>query len=165
AGPIGLLTAVCLKDRGAAEVTLTDLHRRPLDLALGLGADHGLVVPEQTPPAETFDIAVEATGALASFHAALAALRAGGHLLQLGMLPRASLPTSLALVVTKELTVTGSHRFAGELDTAISFLAAHPECGKIVTHQLPLEEAAEALTLAADAANASKVVVLIDRTG
>lgn len=159
AGPIGLLAALCLKDRGAAEVTLTDLHRRPLDLGLELGADHAIQVPGETPAPDGYDIVIEATGALASFHAALNAAAAGGHVLQLGMLSRDPLPTVLAPVVTKELTVTGTHRFAGELDAAIDFLAAHPACDRIVTHRLGLESAAEALALAADAANASKVVV------
>ena len=46
-----------------------------------------------------------------------------------------------------------------ELDAAIDFLPAPPACDRIVTHRLGLESAAEALALAADAANASKVVV------
>lgn len=62
AGPIGLLTALCLKSRGATEVTLTDLHRRPLDLALELGADHAVQVPGETPTADEYDIVIEATG-------------------------------------------------------------------------------------------------------
>lgn len=161
AGPIGLLTALCLKARGAAAVTLTDLHRRPLTLALDLGADQVVQVPEESPADNAFDIAIEATGALASVHAALAAVAEGGYLLQLGMLSRDRLPTGLAPVVTKELTIVGSHRFTGELDAAIAFLADHPACERIVTHRLPLEAAAEALALAADAATASKVVVQI----
>lgn len=158
AGPIGLLTALCLKDRGT-EVTLTDLHRRPLDLALELGADHAIQVPGETPEANEYDIVIEATGAPASFHTALNATAVGGHVLQLGMLSRDPSPTVLAPVVTKELTVTGTHRFVGELDAAIDFLAGHPACDRIITHRLGLESAAEALALAADAANASKVVV------
>lgn len=162
AGPIGLLAAVCLRARGAAHIAVTDLHRRPLELAVALGADVGLSLPEETPDPDSYDIAVEATGVIASLHTALSALAPGGHLLQLGMLPGSPVPTSLAPVVTKELTVTGSHRFAGELDDAISFLAQHPQCGRIVTHRLPLAEAADALRLAADAAHASKVVVLVE---
>jgi L-idonate 5-dehydrogenase len=162
AGPIGLLTAACLSSQGAAHVAVTDLHRRPLDLAVALGADAGLQVPHETPVPDSYDIAVEATGVISSMHTALSALAPGGHLLQLGMLPRDLVLTSLAPVVTKELTVTGSHRFAGELDAAISFLAEHPECGQIVTHRLPLAEAAQALRLAGDPARASKVVVVIE---
>ncbi|MFV0452282.1 MAG: zinc-binding dehydrogenase [Propioniciclava sp.] len=161
AGPIGLLCIVVAAARGAGHIAVTDLHRRPRELAVTLGADAAVEVPHDSPPTEAYDIAIEATGVWASTRLALDALAPEGHLLQLGMLPREPAPASLAAVVTKELTVVGTHRFAGELDEAIAFLATHEEAARVVTHHVGLEEVDRAIALAADAARASKVVVHI----
>lgn len=138
---------------------VADLHEGPARLALELGADELRVVGRDAVACNAVDVTVEASGAPASFRAAMEALRPGGVLLQLGMLPP-ELTLSPSALITKELTVVGSHRFTGELDDALVHLAEHPECERIITHEVPLEEAEHAVDLAADPA-ASKVVVRI----
>lgn len=138
---------------------VTDLHDRPARLAAELGADEVRIVGRDEAVRDAVDVAIEASGAPASLHAAMHALRPEGVLLQLGMLPP-ELALSPSPLITKELTVVGSHRFAGELDDALAFLAGHPECARIITHEVPLAEADHAVDLAADPA-ASKVVVRV----
>ncbi|MFT3889546.1 MAG: zinc-binding dehydrogenase [Arachnia sp.] len=159
AGPIGLLAVVVACARGARRVVVTDLHERPARLAVDLGASDSILVGHDAPLIDAVDVAIEASGAPASLGAGLDALRPGGCLLQLGMLPP-ELTLHPAPLITKELTVVGSHRFAGELDDALAFLAEHPECARIITHEVPLEEAERAIDLAADPTT-SKVVVRV----
>lgn len=164
AGPIGLLAAVALKHRGAASVSLTDLHQRPLDIGISMGADAGFRIgdAENAVPQNAFDIAIEATGVPASLDAAIHALRPGGVLVQLGMLAAGGITADLAQIVVKELTMIGSHRFLGELDDAIELLASAPECDAIITHVVELESIAEALELAGNGADSSKVLVSVN---
>lgn len=162
AGPIGLLCAVVAVARGAREITVTDLHTQPLAMARRLGASSTLQVPSQRPEPQTFDVAIEATGVIASLTLAVDALAPEGHLLQLGMLPQTANPITLAAIVTKELTVVGTHRFTGELDDALTFLSGHPQCAEVVTHRFPLSDTAEALRFAADPATASKVIIHVE---
>lgn len=163
AGPIGLLTAVALRHRGAASVSLTDLHQRPLDVATAIGADvvYRVGDPQASVPESSFDIAVEATGAPASLDAALRSLRPGGTLIQLGMLAAGGISADLAQLVVKEITMLGSHRFLGELDDAIALLAQAPECDAIITHVVNLDSIEDALRLAGDGATSSKVLVSV----
>jgi L-idonate 5-dehydrogenase len=163
AGPIGLLAAVALKDRGAAFVALTDLHERPLSVGIQIGADAGYRIgdTENAVPIDTFDLAIEATGVASSLDAALAALRVGGTIIQLGMLPKEGVTADLAQVVVKELTLIGTHRFLGEIDAAIDLLARSPRLDAVVTDIQPLDEIADALHKAGDAAGSSKVLVSI----
>ena len=163
AGPIGLLTVVALRRLGAARIVVTDLHERPLAIAVRLGADAALRVSVDAPPAaETFDLAVEATGAAASLDVALDALRVGGTLVQLGMLSRDGVTAKLGMLVVKELSMVGSHRFSGELDEAITLLADAPECDEIITAVVPLENVRDALDRAGDSRLTSKVLVSVN---
>lgn len=161
AGPIGLLCLLVALAQGAASVTITDLHPRPLNLAATLGATTTIQAPEAPPP-DSHTLAIEASGNPGALESALTTLAPHGHLLQLGMLPQKPAPTTLAALVTKELTLTGTHRFTGELDDALTFLTQHDECSQIVTHRLPLDATARAMELAGNPAAASKVVVQVE---
>lgn len=164
AGPIGLLTVVALKRRGAAHVAVTDLHPRPLEIAASIGADQTFQLtadPEggAMVPADAYEVAVEATGAAASLDTALSALAPAGVLIQLGMLKKGTVSADLSAVVVKELSLLGSHRFLGELDSAIELLSVAAECDAIITDVLPFDAIAEALRRAGDPATSSKVLV------
>jgi L-idonate 5-dehydrogenase len=162
AGPIGLLAVVALRRLGARRVVITDLYERPLMIAANLGADAGLRVGgDEALPSDSFDLAVEATGAASSLNAALDALRPGGTLIQLGMLSREGVTADLSKLVVKELTMVGSHRFSNELGAAIAVLADAPECDEIVTSIVPLENVRDALAEAADSETTSKVLVSV----
>lgn len=162
AGPIGLLAVAALRRLGARRIVITDLYERPLAIAANLGADAGLRVGGGDAPApDSFDLAVEATGAAASLNVALDALRPGGTLVQLGMLSRDGVTADLSKLVVKELTMVGSHRFSNELGEAIAMLADTPACDEIITSIVPLENVRDALAQAADSEATSKVLVSV----
>jgi len=158
-GPIGLLAAAAALARGAAEVVSTDVLEGPLERARRLGV-HGTVRvgAEQVPPL-AFDVVLECSGAPAATSAALVGARRGAVVVQVGMVPDEARPVNLAPLVSKELQLRGSFRFADELDEALELLAAHPGIEDVVTHVLPAERAAEAFAAAQDSAASGKVLV------
>jgi L-idonate 5-dehydrogenase len=80
---------------------------------------------------------------------------------QIGMLPGDARPVALAPLIAKEVALLGSFRFAGELDDAIALLARDDALEAVVSHVLPLSDAAAAFALAADPAASSKVVLAL----
>lgn len=135
AGPVGLLTLLALQRAGAERVTVTDPRAGARRLARELGAD-AAIDPADSATEPVVDLAVEASGAPAALESAVRAVRQGGTVVQLGMLPREPRPLVLTGVVTKELTIVGSHRFSGELDEAIRVLAALPAAERGGQHRL-----------------------------
>ena len=160
AGPIGALAVAALRHAGAAEIVAADLQELPLTIAAAVGADSVVNLSAgDTVPESAFDVVVEAAGVVASLGAALDAVRPGGAVLQLGMLPRGPLPVHLSTLIAKEVTLYGSQRFDTELDTAIAVLAEDHSLAAIVTHEFDLDAAADAFACAADSARSSKTVL------
>jgi L-idonate 5-dehydrogenase len=83
----------------------------------------------------------------------------GGLVVAVGQLPpRVEAP--LQRLVTREVTVTGSSRFAHEPDAVIAALAdGSLAVDPVISHVLPVSRADEAFALAADAARSSKVLL------
>jgi L-idonate 5-dehydrogenase len=117
AGPIGCLAAAVLRLRGASEIVATDLHPFPLAIASAVGASSTVLLGDDPAPGpESFDVVIEASGSPRAFEAALTAVRRGGTVVQLGMLPSGPLEVPLAVLVSHEVTLHGSQRFEIELD-------------------------------------------------
>jgi L-idonate 5-dehydrogenase len=160
AGPIGALAIAGLRHAGAAEIVAADLQDFPLTVAAAVGAgetvnlSRGGAVPEAA-----FDVVVEAAGAVPSLATALRAVRPGGAVLQLGMLPREPVAVAMSTVIAKEIALYGSQRFDTELDTAIAVLAADPSLDAVLSHEFGIDEAAEAFGCAADSSRSSKTVL------
>jgi L-idonate 5-dehydrogenase len=159
AGPIGLLAAAAAVALGAASVTVGDLLPRPLEIARTLGVDATLVLGDDKPTDESFDVVLEAAGAPTALSTALAAAARGGVVVQIGMLPGEARPVSLAPLVGHEVDLRGTFRFTTELDTAIALLDGNPALDAVITHRFPLQDALTAFEVAADAAQSSKVVL------
>lgn len=162
AGPIGSLAVAALRAAGAARVVAADLQAFPLSVARAVGADETVQLGIDPPIAtESFDVVVEAAGAVPSLVACLDAVRRGGAVLQLGMLPAGPLPIPMAGLIAKELTLFGSQRFDIELDAAVALLASTPGLASVVSEVYDLDHAAEAFERAADSSRSSKVVISI----
>ena len=160
AGPIGCLTVAALVVRGAKEIVVTDLEQAPLQVARAVGAATTVRIGHDPMPAdESFDVVIEASGSPRATASALSAVRRGGTIVQLGMLPDGDLGIPLAALVSREITLRGSQRFELELDEAIAILADTPALDAVVTHVFPLAAAQEAFDVAADGATSTKVLL------
>jgi 2-desacetyl-2-hydroxyethyl bacteriochlorophyllide A dehydrogenase len=81
AGPIGLLTIQALRDRGARTIYVTDLNPRRVEMAQSLGA-----IPVALDEIRrAVDIAIDAVGVPATRQGCIAAVRAGGRVVWVGL--------------------------------------------------------------------------------
>ncbi|MFF0226291.1 zinc-binding dehydrogenase [Streptomyces sp. NPDC004629] len=162
AGPIGSLAVAALRHAGAAEITAVDLQDFPLRTAAAVGATATLNLSAGgTVDRSAFDVTVEAAGAVASLATALDAVRPGGAVLQLGMLPREPVPVAMSTLIAKELTLYGSQRFDTELDAAIALLAADPALDAVLSHEFAVDQATQAFRCAADSSRSAKTVLRV----
>lgn len=166
AGPIGLLIMLAAQLAGAAGVTVVDLAAKPLAFAAALGADH--VVNLTDSPEELREIQLaggcevvfEASGAPAGLSEALTTVRRGGTLVQVGNLPAGELPVTFNTIMAREITVRGAFRFSQEYHRAVELIASKKvDVLRLVTAQLVLNQAPEALRLALDRSQSVKVVL------
>ncbi|MEY2880367.1 MAG: hypothetical protein RLZZ15_2747 [Verrucomicrobiota bacterium] len=129
-GMIGLLVVQALRWTGCGNVIAVDIDDKKLALARELGAHHS--VRSDAPDAadqikkiaggDGADFAFEVVGYTPTLDLALRALRKGGTAVLVGNLsPKTEFP--LQLVVTRELTVTGSCSSAGEYPTCLDLIA------------------------------------------
>jgi L-idonate 5-dehydrogenase len=165
-GAIGLLIAMTARAFGASPVVLSDPAGFRRDFALTLGADAALDPTEPDFAAEAdamsrggFDVAFEAAGAPRALVQALAALRRGGTLVQVGTLPpEVTLPFND--VMARELTVAGSFRFANVFGTALDLVASRRiDAGRIISAVYPLADLPVAMDRAVSKADVVKVQV------
>jgi threonine dehydrogenase-like Zn-dependent dehydrogenase len=162
AGPIGALAVAALRHAGAEEIVAADLRGFPLKTAESVGAGATVNLSQDEGLEESaFDVVVEAAGAVASLGAVLDAVRPGGVVLQLGMLPSGPVQVAMSTIIAKELAVFGSQRFDIELDAAIAVLASDPSLEAVVSHEFDLADAAAAFACAADSSRSSKTVLRV----
>jgi L-idonate 5-dehydrogenase len=166
AGPIGLLTMLAARLKGCGSVTVVDIAAAPLEFAWQLGADQVVNVSanddELHAAAETrsFDIGFEVTGSPAGLASAIASVRRGGVLVQIGNLPGGQIPVPANAVMAKELDFRGTFRFGREFDDAVALIAGGSiDVLRLVTAQFPLSSAEAAFRLALDRSKSVKVVL------
>ena len=163
AGPIGVLCVAVARLAGAREIVATDLVPEPLGIARAMGADrtHALgVEPEALAAYATgkghFDVAFEASGAGAALVGALAAIRPGGTVVQVGVGGEAAVP--LSALVAREARLVGTFRFHAEFAHAVEVLASgRLDPTPMLTEVVPAAEAVRAFELASDRRRAMKV--------
>lgn len=162
AGPIGLLVAATAHHRGAGSVALVDVHDHPLRVARDVGLRDVFRVGEDLA---AVDIAFESSGTAAGLASALRAVRRGGIVVAVGQLPAVDASVPVWLVVTNELTMTGSLRLHDEIPAALDFLATSDlNIDAIVTHVHRFTDAAQAFSVAGDARHSSKVLLRFAET-
>ena len=165
AGPIGLMCVLTALKAGATEVHSSDLVDAPLSVARSLGATATYNVATHPRALEPFferkgyfDVGFEASGAPQALATHLHAVRPGGRIVQLGMLPPGEVPVPMNLLQTREIELVGSFRFHEEFERAVRGLASgefHVE--PILSAEFPLERARQAFEFAGDRTRALKV--------
>ena len=119
AGPIGLLAAQVARAFGGVDVTVTDMSDsgspRPSTWADGTA-----------PPApleEEYDVLLECSGAPAALTAGMRALARAGRVVLVGM-GADTVSIDVPLVQGRELTMTGTFRYANTYPLALRLIAA-----------------------------------------
>lgn len=165
-GPIGALSIICARRAGAAEIVATDLAANALATAQAVGADKTINVAEEADALSAysndkgyFDVLYECSGSAAALTAAIAALRPGGTIMQLGLGGDMSLP--MMAITAKELSLKGSFRFHEEFSMAVELMCSGlVDVKPLISHTFSLEEATQAFTIANDRSVAMKTQIL-----
>lgn len=165
AGPIGMLVALAVRHAGAGFVAITDLVDAPLALARQAGVDAGINVgadPDGLKQFEagkgSFDVGFEATGAPSALASLIRAVRPGGRIVQLGMMPPGEVAVMVNVLMAQEIDLLGAFRFSGEFATAVDWLVNDRiDVAPVMSADMPMSDLGGAFELAADRNRAIKV--------
>jgi L-idonate 5-dehydrogenase len=160
AGPIGSMVVAAAKYAGAATVTAADVADAPLKIAKAMGADGVINVGAGEDLPADVELVFEASGAAAALGAVLHATARGGTVVQVGNLPGKAVAASLGDLVTREISWIGSYRFVDEITDAVAAMENGLDVTPLITHRYPINEAAEAISVAADRNTGSGKVLL-----
>lgn len=163
AGPIGLLAMQVALAQGATEVTITDVSQERLEIAEKTGATRTLSVSEE-PLADVdveVDALVECSGNQAALNDGIRCIRPAGVAVVVGMGPGEETSIPLAFIQNREITLTGTFRYANTYPAAIELAATgRVDVDAIVTSHYRLEDTEEALRASRkDPANVKPMVV------
>ena len=165
AGPVGLVAAQVAGACGAALVAVADINPYRLSVASRLGAtlaidvrgaELGKALAGSTRP----DILIECSGHPGITGDGIRALAPNGTAVLVGM-GGDELPLPLSVVQERELSVTGTFRYANTWPTAIALVTSGSvTLDGLVTGRFKLEQTAQALTAARDDPHAIKAIIL-----
>jgi L-iditol 2-dehydrogenase len=163
AGPIGVLCALVAQAGGASDVTITDVNSSRLALASGLGIGH---VTENVGSARSLageaDILLECTGVPSAVADGIGALQPAGIAVLVGMAAEAAQLLPVAQIQARELTVTGTFRYANTYPAAIALAAAgRLHLDDLVGARLTLRESEQALQMGRTNPGVLKTVVRV----
>ncbi|WP_299476194.1 L-idonate 5-dehydrogenase [uncultured Roseibium sp.] len=168
AGPIGALCVAVAREAGATEIVATDLQAMPLSVAKQMGASKTVNLaaecdgldPYKTDKGQ-FDVAFECSAAASAIRDALLCLRPRGTFIAVGV--AGDTPVPLNLIVSKEITVRGTHRFHAEFAASVTAInSGSIDVAPIISPSFPLEKAVDAFTQAGDRTHAMKVHILFN---
>ena len=166
AGPIGLLTMLAARLKGCGQITIADIAEAPLAFARKLGADVTIDLSggddelRALTADKAIDVAFEISGTAAGLAAAIASVRRGGTVVQVGNLPGGQIPVPANAVMAKEIDLKGTFRFGAEFNQAVDLIVSGEiDVLKLVTAERALSDAPAAFRLAADRARSVKVML------
>ncbi|MBV9311907.1 MAG: zinc-binding dehydrogenase, partial [Solirubrobacterales bacterium] len=141
--------------------TIADLNPLRLNLARELGVTEASSPDELAIRPERSDVLIECSGAAQALAIGLNAVRRGGSVVIVGMAPEGSIRLPLDHLQRREITVTGSFRYAGCFQEAIELAAS----GKValeplITARYALNDVGSALRATKTDATQVKVVVV-----
>ncbi len=168
AGPIGSLCVAAAREAGAAHIVVTDLQDATLAVALRMGAHEGINIAQQPDGLQAyfadkgrFDLAFECSASASALHGAAMAVRPCGAIIQVGV--AGDVPVPLNLIVGKEISLRGSHRFDREYEEAVRLIdEGLLDVSPIITATYPLEQALDAIQAASDRSRSVKVQLALD---
>ncbi|MGA8115297.1 MAG: NAD(P)-dependent alcohol dehydrogenase [Actinocatenispora sp.] len=145
AGPIGLVTTQVARVFGAHEVVVSDPSAPRRDAALRFGATAVLDPTGSTGDPAEFDAFVDCSGAPPAVVAGIRSVRRAGTVVLVGM-GADEIAVPVDIVQRRELTLTGTFRYANTWPLAIELVAdGRVDLDGLVTDRYPLDRAAEPL--------------------
>ena len=162
-GPIGQLILRVARAFGAYRVTMSDVNAFARDFALASGANAAInPVDENAWQANGhYDVVIEASGVPSALSNGLEVVRRGGTVVLVGTLPELfSLPGNL--IMSKELKLFGSCRFAHVFQDAINMVASGQiNLDGIVTDIYAFDDVPAAMQKALAKENVMKVQIAV----
>lgn len=156
AGPIGLLAAQVARAFGALDVTITD----PSDFRLSVARRLGLTAQHSSDPLTgIYDVFLECSGVPAALSSGMAAVARAGRVVLVGM-GADTVSIDVPLLQSREITVTGTFRYANTYPLALQLLATGMvDVDHIITHRFDIDHTEEALTIGRQDPRALKIMV------
>jgi 2-desacetyl-2-hydroxyethyl bacteriochlorophyllide A dehydrogenase len=167
AGPIGLLMAIVLREKGVKVLFMTELDEFRTKIAKSLGFEvinpvHKdiLKLSKKMTNGEGADCLFEASGAAACALDMSRMVRSRGMLVMLAVHKKAN-PVNLLEINFKELTLVGTRVYTEDnFRQAVIFTEKHQlQLSKIITHVIPLTEGPNAIEIFYKKSSSLKVVV------
>lgn len=175
-GPIGLLAALALAERGVTVIAV-DTDPARVALAPRFGVHLAMLAtpgfPDATQAARIAewtdgvgpDIVIEATGVPASLENAVRLVAPAGRIVQVGISSRSAAITVKDLT-DKEIDIRGSRNSRGLLPAGLDLLARHPEAADaLLTHRFAFADLASAFHAMADPETPTGKIVILLPTG
>lgn len=168
-GISGLLFIKLARAWGANQILATDITPFRLQSATKAGADSSINAKDDVPSAvkkatndHLVDLAVISTGAPSAVQQAVNSIRPGGTILLFAPTePGIQIPINLYEIWNKQVKIVST--YAGspkDIIEAINLLAHHQvKIDDLITHRLPLSEAAKGFDLVARAQDSIKVIL------
>jgi len=167
AGPVGQFAAMAARAMGAARVLSIDLVPERLKLAESLGAvainsnERSPSVAVEETIGRMADVVIETVGLPAALQTSIECVAAGGTVSVIGVHTELEHPLPLANLFTRNVTLRfgGTCNVQGWWEQALdAIVAGRADPAVIVTHRMPLDDAAEGYRLF-EAKEALKVVL------
>jgi 2-desacetyl-2-hydroxyethyl bacteriochlorophyllide A dehydrogenase len=161
AGPIGDLMIQMARIQGAAQITVLEINPGRADLAGQLGADV-VVNSFDELQADTYDIVIDATGAIPVMNRTIDYARKGGTVLLFGVPPSGkNLEVEGFKIFQKGLTVLSSFTSRRNSFQAVDLLqSGQVRVDSLISHRLSLNEMPKALELIENRDPAVKKVIV-----
>lgn len=160
-GPIGLLAIQVAGAAGATKIVACDPSAVRRSLALDLGADEAVATLDADHSGGDWDVLLECSGHPGATLAAIGALARAGRVVLVGM-GADELAIPVPLVQERELTITGTFRYAGTWPTAIDLVARGAvDLARIVSGRFDLGHTADALVAGRRDPDAVKSVIRV----
>ena len=169
-GAIGQLILRIARALGAVRTVLADPIEYNRTFATKSGADHavdpqaeGVMEQLVSPGSCGFDVVWEAAGAESALDMAIALVRKGGVVVQVGTLPDlVSIPANL--IMSKEIDLRGSIQYHKAFPDVMALLASgRLRINDLITHRFPFAEAPAAFEFALNSRDSIKILVDMPR--
>jgi L-iditol 2-dehydrogenase len=145
AGPIGLIATQVARALGATTIVVADIAPARLAVARRNGATATLNAREALDATEDFDAFLDCSGIPSAIIAGIHRLRPAGRAVLVGTGPD-ELTIPFGRLQQRELTITGTFRYANTWPTAISLAAAGAvDLDGLITDRFGLADADQAI--------------------